>query len=130
MRRALLFCAAIAFAIACGDSITEPIPNRTAAVTPSVSFATTTAEDGLSISTDKDDYQPGDTVQFTGIGWLPGDTLDIVLTDDPLTHPPHAWSVIVGADGTFHDTTYIVDEGDLNVSFTLVATSRKTERSL
>ena len=129
MRRAPLFCAAIAFAIACGDSITEPIPDRTLA-TPPVGFATTTTEDGLSISTDKDDYQPGDTVHFTGSGWQPGDVLDIVLTDDPLTHDPHTWSVNVEADGMFHDSTYVVDEGDLNVKFTLVATSRATGRSL
>jgi hypothetical protein len=129
MRRALLFCAAIAFAIACGDSLTDPVPDQTVA-TPPIAFATTTTEDGLSISTDKDDYQPGDTVHFTGSGWQPGDVLDIVLTDEPLTHEPHTWSVDVGADGMFHDSTYVVDEGDLNVAFTLVATSRATGRSL
>jgi len=129
MRRALLFCVAIAFAIACGDSLTEPMPDRTVA-TPPIAFATTTTEDGLSISTDKDDYQPGDTVHFTGSGWQPGDVLDIVLTDEPLTHEPHTWSVEVGSDGMFHDSTYVVDEGDLNVAFTLVATSRATGRSL
>jgi hypothetical protein len=128
MRRALLFCAAIVFAIACGDNITEPIPDRTPTLAPS--FATTTTEDGLSISTDKDDYQPGDVVHFTGYGWQPFDVLDIVLTDDPQTHEPHTWAVSVGADGMFHDSTYVVDEGDLNVSFTLVATSRLTGRSL
>jgi hypothetical protein len=110
MRRALLFCAAIAFAIACGDSITEPIPDRTLA-TPPVAIATTTTEERMSITTEKDDYQPGDTVHFTGSGWQAGDVLDIVLTDDPLTHEPHTWTVDVGADGMFHDTTYVVDEG-------------------
>jgi hypothetical protein len=130
MRRALLVCAAIVFAIACGDDITEPTPNGTVAAPPSVAFATTTTEDGLSISTDKDDYQPGDVVHFTGYGWQAGDVLDIVLTDDPLTHDPHTWTVEVGADGMFHDQTYVVDEGDLNVAFTLVATSRATGRSL
>jgi hypothetical protein len=129
MRRALLFCAAIAFAVACGDSVTEPIPDRTLA-TPPIAFATTTTEDGLTIATDKDDYQPGDTVHFTGLGWQPGDVLDIVLTDDPLTHDPLTWSVNVGEDGMFHDSTYVVDEGDLNVKFTLVATSRATGRAL
>jgi hypothetical protein len=129
MRRAILCCAAILFAVACGDNITEPIPQRTLR-TPEVAFATTTTEDGLSISTDKDDYQPGDVVQFTGIGWQPGDVLDIVLTDDPQTHDPHTWTVTVDADGTFHDSTYVVDEGDLNVAFTLVTTSRATGRSL
>src|SRR5918995_1245123 len=118
MRRALLVCAAITFAIACTDNITEPIPDRSA-VTPAggdVAFATTTAEDGLSISTDKDDYQPGDTVHFTGAGWPANDVLDIVLTDEP-THDYHSWTVVVGEDGSFQDSTYVVDIGDLGVTF-------------
>jgi hypothetical protein len=133
MRRALLLTLAIAFAIACGDDITEPTTAPTTGATAVAGgplFATTTTEDGLSISTDKDDYQPGDVVHFTGYGWQPYDVLDIVLNDDPQTHEPHTWTVSVGADGMFHDSTYVVDEGDLNVAFTLVATSRATGRSL
>ena len=130
MRRVLLASLAIAFALACGDDITEPTASKTTAVAAKPLFATTTTEDGLSISTDKDDYQPGDVVHLTGYGWQPGDVLDIVLTDDPLTHDPHTWAVSVDEQGMFHDSTYVVDEGDLNVSFTLVATSRATGRSL
>jgi len=130
MRRALLLTLAIAFAIACGDDVTEPTPGGTTAVASKPLFATTTTEDGLSISTDKDDYQPGDAVHFTGYGWQPGDVLDIVLTDNPETEPPHTWTVNVDEQGMFHDSTYVVDEGDLNVAFTLVATSRATGRSL
>jgi hypothetical protein len=134
MRRALLLTLAIAFALACGDDITEPTTATPATGATAIGakplFATTTTEDGLSISTDKDDYQPGDVVHFTGYGWQPGDVLDIVLTDEPATADPHTWSVSVGADGMFHDSTYVVDEGDLDVAFTLVATSRATGRSL
>ena len=136
MRRALLVCAAITFAIACTDNITEPTPDRPLATAGTakagtVAFATTTTEDGLSISTDKDDYQPGDTVHLTGSGWPADDVLDIKLDDEPATHAPHTWTVDVGADGTFHDSTYVVDVGDLGVTFTLTATSRQPEgRSL
>ena len=136
MRRALLVCAAITFAIACTDNFTEPVPDRPAVTpgaaraNPTVAFATTTTEDGLSISTDKDDYQPGDVVHLTGYGWPANDVLDIVLTDDPLTHEPHVWTVQVSEAGTFQDDTYVVDKGDLDVTFTLVATSRATGQSL
>ena len=75
--------------------------------------ATASSEDGLTISTDKDDYQPGDTVCLTGAGWPANDTLDIVLEDEPETHEPHKWTVTVAEDGTFRDSTYVVDEGDL-----------------
>ena len=136
MRRVLLVRAAIAFAIACTDNFTEPTPDRplatagTASRAGTVAFATTTTEDGLSISTDKDDYQPGDIVHLTGAGWQAGDVLDILLVDNPQTHDPLAWSVDVAADGMFHDSTYVVDAGDLDVAFTLTATSRATGRSL
>ena len=135
MRRVLLVCAAITFAIACTDNITEPTPDRPLVTAGTgkagtVAFATTTTEDGLSISTDKDDYQPGDVVHLTGYGWQAGDVLDLVLLDDPQTHEPIQWSVEVGTDGTFYDGSYVVDAGDLDVKFTLTATSRLTGRSL
>jgi uncharacterized repeat protein (TIGR01451 family) len=136
MHRALLVCAAITFAIACTDNITEPIVDRTSAAPGTASrpgtlaFATTTTEDGLSISTDKDDYAPGETVHFTGSGWPADDVLDIKLDDEPASHAPHTWTINVGGDGTFEDFTYVVDVGDLGVRFTLTATSRKTGRSL
>ena len=72
----------------------------------------------------------GDVVHFAGAGWEPEDMLDIVLNDEPQTHPPLQWSVTVGSDGTFTDDTYTVDEGDLNVTFTLMATSRSNGQSL
>ena len=60
---------------------------------------------------------------FTGAGWTPGDSVDIVLTDDP-TLDSHNWAVGIGEDGGFRDSTYVVDINDLGVTFTLTATSR------
>jgi hypothetical protein len=121
-------------AIACGDQPTEPLLDREAntALVPGgrPQFATASSGDGYSITTDKDDYQPGDRVVLMGAGWSPGDSLDIVLTDEPQTHAPHEWAVGIEMDGTFSDSTYVVDEGDLNVTFTLVATSRSNGQSL
>ena len=117
------------FVAACsGNESTAPSTQNDPVVAPKgvvpPSFATASNGEGLSITTDKDDYMPGDTVWFTGAGWQPGDTLDIVLTDDPQTHEPHTWWVPVNETGGFRDSTYIVDTGDLGVMFTLVATSR------
>ena len=105
----------------CGDDPTSPGRNDPAA--PPIAFATANNGAGLSITTDKDDYVPGDTVWFTGSGWTPGDSVDIVLTDDP-TLDSHSWTVGIGEDGGFRDSTYVVDVNDLGVTFTLVATSR------
>ena len=122
----------IAAAVACGDQPMEVVPERegTRQVPGSVAFATSSTEDGLSITTDQDDYAPGDTVWFTGAGWPANDTLDILLEDEPTTHEPHRWWVPVGENGTFRDSTYVVDVGDVGVAFTLTATSRGTGRSL
>jgi large repetitive protein len=127
----------VTLGVACGDQPTEVVPDREVRAAAGMAGgpgmtadATSSSEDGLSITTDKDDYAPGDTVWFTGAGWPANDSLDIVLTDDPLTHPPHEWTIRVTAEGTFRDSTYVVDEGDLNVTFTLVATSRGDGRGL
>jgi hypothetical protein len=124
-------------AVACGDQPTEVVPEREVTQAPGMIRgpgmtvnATSSSDDGLSITTDKDDYQPGDTVYFSGAGWPANDVLDIVLTDEPQTHPPLEWTVNVGEDGTFADSTYVVDEGDVDVTFTLLTTSRATERWL
>src|SRR6185503_6540658 len=112
----------------CGDQPTEPVPDRPE---PSqgqpgggmrnggmIALATASSDDGMSITTDKDDYAPGDTVWFTGAGWPVEDSLDIVLTDSP-TGDEHRWTIPTAANGTFRDSTYVVNEGDLDVTFTL-----------
>ena len=123
--------------VACGDQPTEVVPEQEVSEGSVMSqgpgviaAATDSSEDGLSISTDKDDYAPGDTVWFTGAGWPANDTLDILLEDEPATHEPHTWWVPVGEGGTFRDSTYVVDVGDFGVTFTLTATSRSSRRSL
>ena len=124
-------------AVACGDQPLEVVPERQDPASGGqmtrggmTALATASSDDGLSITTDKDDYAPGDTVWFTGAGWPANDTLDILLEDEPATHEPHTWWVPVGEDGTFRDSTYVVDVGDLGVTFTLTATSRVTDRWL
>jgi len=105
MRRLVAFASLVLTMVASGcgggDDPTAPtIQNQPVATPqrPGPDFATASNGEGLSITTDKDDYQPGDTVWFTGAGWQPGDTLDIVLTDDPQTHESHTWLVAI-ADG-------------------------------
>ena len=125
--RSLMALVVVVLIANCGD---DPIsPDRTDPAAPPIAFATANNGAGLSITTDKDDYAPGDTVWFTGAGWTPGDSVDIVLTDDP-TLDSHNWTVGIGEDGGFRDSTYVVDINDLGVTFTLTATSRATGQSL
>ena len=65
MPRIVVFAAAvIAFMIGCGQDATEPDATSGA---PSLAVGTDTVT-GASITTDKDDYAPGDTVRITGAG--------------------------------------------------------------
>ena len=120
----------VGLVVGCGDQPTELVPERTQPSHGGPAFAVASSDDGLSISTDEDDYAPGDTVWFTGAGWPANDVLDILLEDEPMTHEPHRWTVSTGEDGTFRDSTYVVDVGDLGVTFTLTATSQSTGRWL
>jgi large repetitive protein len=120
----------VGLVVGCGDQPTELVPERTQPLHGGPAFAVASSDDGLSISTDEDDYAPGDTVWFTGAGWPANDVLDILLEDEPMTHEPHRWTVSTGEDGTFRDSTYVVDVGDLGVTFTLTATSQSTGRWL
>ena len=125
-------CCLVAMAAACSDQTTEPAGDAVAADNGpgTVASAVVASGDGLHIATDKDDYLPGDTVRFTGGGWPARDTLDILLEDEPATHEPHRWAVEVDASGGFVDSTYVVDQADLGVTFTLTATSRATGQTL
>ena len=121
-------------AVACGDQPTEVVPDRETEASGlrnggMIALATSSSDDGLSITTDKDDYAPGDTVWFTGAGWPAEDTLGILLTDSP-TGDEHRWWIPTTGTGTFRDSTYVVNTGDLDVTFTLTATSRSTGRYL
>jgi hypothetical protein len=119
--RSLMALVVVGLIANCGDDPTSP--DRADRAAPPIAFATASNGAGLSITTDKDDYAPGDTVWFTGAGWTAGDSVDIVLTDDP-TLDSHNWAVGIGEDGGFRDSTYVVDVNDLGVTFTLTATSR------
>ncbi|PYV20164.1 MAG: hypothetical protein DMG27_23710, partial [Acidobacteria bacterium] len=73
------------------------------------------------IKTDKGDYPPGTTVNISGSGWQPGETVALTLVESPLidTHGPYP--VQADANGNISDSSFTTDAHDLNVSFTLTA---------
>ena len=72
------------------------------------------------ISADKDDYQPGDTVVLTGAGWQSGESVHIVVDDVEGQSWTRAADVTAAADGAFTDT---FDLPDLFVAtYTVTAT--------
>src|SRR5438552_3340661 len=74
------------------------------------------------VATDQPDYHPGQTVTITGSGWEPGETVDMVLHEDPPLDPDLELTSVADANGDFTNTDFTVDVFDIGVTFTLTAT--------
>src|SRR5437764_1182131 len=61
------------------------------------------------IKTDKADYPPGTTVNITGSGWQPNETVALTLVESPLidTHGPYP--VQADASGNISDSSFTTD---------------------
>src|SRR5437762_2763652 len=78
------------------------------------------------VATDQPDYHPGQTVTITGSGWEPGETVDMVLQEDPPLDPDLALTSVADSNGDFTNTDFTVDVFDLGVTFTLTAAGRSS----
>src|SRR5213594_3203374 len=74
------------------------------------------------VTTDEPDYSPGQTVIIAGSGWEPGETVNLVLQEDPAIDPDLQLTAVADANGDILNTDFIVDVFDIGVSFTLTAT--------
>src|SRR6266571_3525216 len=123
MRGLLLGFLALLFASSCQNdrkNLVEPVLKAKAHVP---SFATVQSANGATFTTDKDDYAPGETLNLSGAGWPGDDILDIHLDESPQNHAPVDWSAGTDASGSFTDASYVVQESDLGVTFTITASS-------
>src|SRR2546422_6229380 len=84
--------------------------------------ALSTYATAATVATDQADYHPGQTVTITGSGWEPGETVDMVLYEDPPLDPDLELTSVADANGDFTNTDFIVDVFDIGVTFTLTAT--------
>ncbi|HEY4695861.1 MAG TPA: DUF5011 domain-containing protein, partial [Candidatus Hydromicrobium sp.] len=77
------------------------------------------------VTTDKDDYSPGEIVVVTGSGWLPGETvkLDFVIIPLQLTLSYYA---IADGEGNIYNNEYIIFEHHLRQTIILTATGQTT----
>jgi len=74
------------------------------------------------ITTDRRDYSPGDSVVVGGIGFLPGETVSIVITTQ--THDPESFESVVDENGQFLNAGYVVWVEDLDTVITATATGQ------
>ena len=95
-----------------------------------LSFGTISAQaqDAATVSTDKDDYSPGQYVIVTGAGWVPGETVlfDFHETPKVCTSDHHERSTIAKADGTIYYDQFLINEKHLGVAFVLTATGQSS----
>jgi hypothetical protein len=104
---------------------------RTAAVVL-VTMAGAPSDPNLAtVSSDKEDYQPGDTITVTGAGWEPGETVSLLFHEevDPPIHPDKTLSAVADPNGRVLSHEYEVEETDLGVRFTLTATGQTSGRT-
>jgi hypothetical protein len=116
-----------------GQSVTEvPGTNmilvaggRTSAASALASTALLASSPGVTVTSDKTDYHPGETIFITGSGFQPGETVQLQLTRDPKTSPDTVLTPSVAdTSGNFVNSSYVVLQTDLGVTFTLTATGQ------
>jgi hypothetical protein len=80
------------------------------------------------ISTDNLDYAPGQTALITGSGWRPGETVDVVMHEDPHTHTERRLSLVADNEGKIMGS-YFVEQHDSNVHFVVGAKGLTSART-
>jgi hypothetical protein len=73
-----------------------------------------------SITTDKLDYAPGETVNISGRGWQPGETVRLKIHEDPHTPQERGFDIVADSNGSFVGT-YLVQDYDLSMKFIVSA---------
>ncbi|MGY6546138.1 MAG: hypothetical protein ACXIU2_15145, partial [Cyclobacteriaceae bacterium] len=73
------------------------------------------------VSTDQEDYYPGDIAIFTGIGWTLDTKVSIVLEETPYQGHDEYFEVAVNPDGTW-SMEFPIDERHLGVEFHMFVT--------
>ena len=83
--------------------------------------STLVASSQATITTDKFDYAPGRTVTITGSGWQPGESVVMVLHEEPETHADVVVASDADAGGKFVNTDFAPGPSDVGRTFTLTA---------
>ncbi len=77
---------------------------------------------GPTLTTDKPDYLPGDTVLFSGTGWAPNDTVTITIHEDPQwSNPDRTVTAVADGNGNLSSHDFVVQPRDFGVTFTATA---------
>src|SRR5215472_11597788 len=79
--------------------------------------------EGPTLTTDQEDYQPYTYVYFTGTGFQPGETVNMIVVElDPIQQSFQPWDVVADENGNFQTSWYVFSEEFLGASFQATAT--------
>ncbi|MBD0372429.1 MAG: PxKF domain-containing protein [Pyrinomonadaceae bacterium] len=81
------------------------------------------------VTTDKTDYQPGETVVLSGSGWLVGENVLITLRQEPNVHGDATLSAVADENGDILNKEYATTKDDLGTSYTVTATGQSSGRT-
>jgi sugar lactone lactonase YvrE len=73
------------------------------------------------VTTDKPEYAPNTVVTITGRGWTPGETVTLVLHEQPTREPDITLTATADASGSFQNTSFKPDVHDEQIDFVLTA---------
>src|SRR3989442_8911374 len=74
------------------------------------------------VATQYPDYAPDQTVVIGGSGWQPGETVAIMLHEDPTMCTNRQLTAVADANGDIRNDEFAVDQHDIGVTFTVMAT--------
>jgi uncharacterized RmlC-like cupin family protein len=77
------------------------------------------------VTTDKEEYQPGDIAHITGSGWTLDQQIHVELKETPDYPDSHIYDVNVNADGTWQ-IDYPIEARHLGVMFNVLATGSES----
>jgi hypothetical protein len=81
-----------------------------------------------SVTTDRPDYAPGETVTFTGRRWAAGETVRLLLDEEPPRHGAREIFATADGSGDFINSDFAPEEHDLGVTFHVTATGLTSGR--
>src|SRR6266403_1232096 len=79
------------------------------------------------VKTDAADYPPGTTVNITGSGWQPGETVTLTLVESPLLDIHGPYTVTADAFGNISNSSFVTDIHDENIRFYLTAAGSQSQ---
>ena len=81
------------------------------------------------VTTDLDDYYPGQYVIITGTGWQPGETVTLHFDEEPKPSTcvlPHDLTAVADANGNIYNNQFLIKENHIGVKFTMTATGQSS----